>query len=694
MTLPIWPFESLTHRLYDLRRATDMCGIFGIIAKPASGFSATVLQRVTQEIFHLSETRGKDASGALVVLPDRIMVVKSAQRVSYLIAQPEFEQLMASAKDAYEAEAAFAVAGHSRMVTNGTEHEHLNNQPVIKDGHLILHNGIIVNDADLWCLNPSLQRQYQVDTEIFGALLGAGARQGQTLRVSMQAAFVPIKGGNTIAAVRLDEDQMVIGTSNGSMYFWQTMDEGPIVFASERLIAERAAKRLQAQGKAVSVQQLKPGRALAVDLANARLATFSLTDVQPMHVTVNATQARQLVQVPLRHGAKMKAPALSNKLVDIGRLMRIDQAAIRQITRCTQCLLPETFPFISFDTNGVCQVCRRHQPRQLRGVGALKRLADKARRGNGYPDCLVPISGGRDSCYGLHYVKKELGLNPVAYTYDWGFVTDLARRNISRMCGSLGVEHVLVAADIRQKRENVRKNVTAWLKNPALGMIPLFMAGDKMYFYYASLIRRQMELGPVLFSMNWLEKTGFKTGFANINDIQDIDSRVHGKTYSLSVGHKIELLVYYGRQFLTNSEYLNGSIPDTLFAFFSYYLRRKDYDSIFDYLPWDEQIIERTIIEGYEWETSPDTVSTWRIGDGTAPFYNYIYLAVAGFSEHDTFRSNQIREGLITREKALSLIEEENQPRVESFKWYCDIVGIDAVEALKAINQIPKLYPH
>ena len=671
-----------------------MCGIFGIITKPVSGLSAIALESTMLYVFKLSETRGKDASGALVLLPDRIEVIKSAQRVSYLITQPQFKQLMARAKDAYKAEAAFVVVGHTRMVTNGTAQDEFNNQPVIKDGHLILHNGIIVNDDDLWRSNPSLQREYQVDTEIFGALLGAGAGRGQTLIEAMQAAFVQIKGGNTIAALRLDQDQIVIGTSNGSMYFWQSLDEKTVVFASERLIVERTAKRLQEQEKMPLVQQLKPGHAFSVDLTNAVLETFSLTDEQPKQVSVNATKARQLVQIPLNQVGEINAPTLINKLTDIERLMQFDQASIQHIKRCTRCLLPETFPFISFDEKGVCQICRQHQPLELRGVDALQKIADKARRSNGRPDCLVPISGGRDSCYGLHYIKKELGLNPVAYTYDWGLVTDLARRNISRMCGSLGVEHVLIAADIRQKRENVRKNITAWLQAPALGMIPLFMAGDKMFFYYASLIRRQMELGPILFSMNWLEKTGFKTGFANVNDIQDMDASVKGKTYSMGIKNKTKLLGYYGKQFLSNPEYLNSSIPDTLFAFFSYYLQRKDYDSIFDYLPWDEKTIENTILQGYEWETSPDTTSTWRIGDGTAAFYNYVYLSVAGFSEFDTFRSNQIREGLINREKALSLIEEESQPRVESFKWYCDTVRIDAIATLNVINKIPKLYPH
>ena len=67
-------------------------------------------------------------------------------------------------------------------------------------------------------------------------------------------------------------------------------------------------------------------------------------------------------------------------------------------------------------------------------------------------------------------------------TYDLGMVTDLARRNIARICGTLGVENIIVAADIHWKRENIKKNIIALLKSPELGMIPLFMAGDKYFF--------------------------------------------------------------------------------------------------------------------------------------------------------------------------------------------------------------------
>ena len=110
--------------------------------------------------------------------------------------------------------------------------------------------------------------------------------------------------------------------------------------------------------------------------------------------------------------------------------------------------------------------------------------------------------------------------------------------------------------------------------------------------------------------------------------------------------------------------------------------------NIFDYISWIETEVENILINKYDWETDPGTTSTWRIGDGTTAFYNYIYYVVAGFTENDTFRSNQIREGLITRKEALRKLEIENHNdnlRFESSnKWTMDkkslMIALDLIK--------------
>ena len=143
---------------------------------------------------------------------------------------------------------------------------------------------------------------------------------------------------------------------------------------------------------------------------------------------------------------------------------------------------------------------------------------------------------------------------------------------------------------------------------------------------------------------------------------------------------------------LSSAGYFNRSLWDTISGeYYRSFTTKSDYYHLFDYWKWDEKLIENTL-DQYGWERAVDTKTTWRIGDGTVAFYNYIYYLVAGFTEHDTFRSNQIREGEITREDALKLVKEENMPRYANIKWYLDTLGMDFREVISLINNIPKMY--
>ncbi|MEI6463045.1 MAG: hypothetical protein WCO33_05295, partial [bacterium] len=355
---------------------------------------------------------------------------------------------------------------------------------------------------------------------------------------------------------------------------------------------------------------------------------------------------------------------------------------INSLKRCTKCILPESMPFITFDDDGICNYCKNYIKQTHKGIEELKNEISKYDLDKKNANCIVSFSGGRDSSYALHYAKKVLGLTPLAYSYDWGMLTDLGRRNQARMTGALGVEHILVSAEIQRKREYIRKNVLAWLKRPEIGMIPLFMAGDKQYFHNLNKLRKDTNIDLVIYGDNALEKTDFKYGFADVK----LDSKV-GKAYDIGFSKTWQLLWYYWKNYLKNPLYINSSLFDTFTAYYSSYFVKKDYVYLFRYLKWEEKEIEDTLIKKYDWETSPDTKSTWRIGDGTASFYNYIYFVLAGITENDTFRSNQIREGMITRDEALIKVINDNIPRVESIIWYCNTIGIDAVNAINLINK-------
>lgn len=682
-----------------------MCGIFGLFANPSSGLTPKAIKTILSRIMILSESRGKEAAGVALLNQGTVQVYKQAVPVSEMLRTQEFKMLIdrSLTHSKGKLNQPVTIVGHSRLVTNGDQNTSGNNQPVMTPDVVGVHNGIIVNEQELWSKFPHFQRQTDVDTEVLFFLISHFIRQTGSLVKGAQCAYEEIYGVANIAVFLRDFGQLMLATNNGSLYFCTNESGSVIIFVSEEYILKTLITKLNLEDKIgkLRITQLRPGRGMLIDLVDTSINEFSLDKISTEGMPVEKTGADLTIKEivgPDDAGKSARRPDIQKAPARTDWIMaefEKNKAAISTLRRCKKCVLPETVPFINFDEEGVCVDCRRQEQMSRRvylGPEALRDAVEPYRSRDGGPDCLVPLSGGRDSCYALHYFKRVLNMNPLAYTYDWGMVTDLARRNISRMCSRLGVEHILVSADIAKKRRYIRQNVEAWLSKPDLGIIPLFMAGDKHFFYHAHRLRKHSGINLMIFAMNSLENTDFKTGFCGMGRCQG-EGRKGGYDTPGSKGSS-QLIAYYLKSFLKNPGYLNASLLDTFTAYLIYYLMpiHKDYMLFEDYIKWNEETIVQTLLGEYDWELSPDTTTTWRIGDGTVPFYNYIYYTVAGFTENETFRSNQIREGMITREEAMNYLEEENIPRLESLFWYLNTIGVDPERCIRLIHSIPKLY--
>jgi hypothetical protein len=111
--------------------------------------------------------------------------------------------------------------------------------------------------------------------------------------------------------------------------------------------------------------------------------------------------------------------------------------------------LPETFPGIEFDEEGICQYCQR-SPDPDKRLAQVARLRDKfeqlvgeVRSRPGY-HCLMAWSGGKDSTYTLWLLKKQYRLNVLAYTLDNGFVSPRAMKNMRVVAENLKIDHTIV----------------------------------------------------------------------------------------------------------------------------------------------------------------------------------------------------------------------------------------------------------
>jgi glutamine---fructose-6-phosphate transaminase (isomerizing) len=649
-----------------------MCGIFGFIAAPGAQLGPDRMRSYLCDLFELSQPRGQEASGLAIAIDGGIEVFKRGLAPRRMMRTRDYQDFLHDnlANLPIDADATVqapvAVMGHCRLVTNGAEIATGNNHPVLVDNTVGIHNGIVTNDNALWANYPTLEREHEIDSEVVFRLLDHHTSETGELTTGLQRLFSEIEGSASIAFFRADQRVLGLATNLGSLHLIAIPDAHLLVFASEAYFLECFLKRNKQHFGAAAQhpRQVHTDEACLISLDNPEPVFFNLDPaIQPKPVDIPSIATSPL------------------KIAD-------HSSRVAEIQRCTRCILPSTYPFIEFDANGVCNHCRDYQPMALAGHDTLETTLAKHRSQDGSPDCIVAFSGGRDSSYGLHLLKTEYNMSPIAYSYDWGMVTGIARRNQARMLGKLGIEHILRAADIPAKRRYMRKNIQAWLKRPHLGMVPLFMAGDKFFYDIGRQLRRELNIPLVIFCAgNELERTDFKGGFAGVRENQ------HGqRLFAFSAANKIQIAGFYASQYLFNPAYLNESLLDTAHSFRSSFISKDDFLYLFHHLPWDEDTINDTLINDYGWETAPHTDNTWRIGDGYTTFINHIYYSIAGFSEFDTFRSLQIRKGLIDRDAALAMTAFDNQPDMQILSEFTQQVGLNLEEVMSRIDMIPKLY--
>jgi len=120
--------------------------------------------------------------------------------------------------------------------------------------------------------------------------------------------------------------------------------------------------------------------------------------------------------------------------------------------RCKKCLISKNYPNTKFDDKGICNYCNEGKDYSISAELAdrIKRKGElrddfertvKTYKGKKY-DCVIGLSGGKDSIYLLYLMKEKYGLNCLAFTVDNGLISDHAKENIDIAVNALGLDHI------------------------------------------------------------------------------------------------------------------------------------------------------------------------------------------------------------------------------------------------------------
>jgi hypothetical protein len=327
------------------------------------------------------------------------------------------------------------------------------------------------------------------------------------------------------------------------------------------------------------------------------------------------------------------------------------------VTRCTRCILPQSFPGISFDEQGVCSLCIQHKPQRSR-VGR-RELLERIRSVGPGPryDCVVPLSGGKDSTYILLCAVRDLGLRVIAANYDSGYQSETARRNVARSCKALGVPLVTMAPDRDLQRRVLREML---LVSETLGCFTRTCTTcEFMLRTLAMGVARKHSVPIILWGSSALESP---------NDAAYSDYR-HGRAPSQILATKLARL----RSLRLTCGQLGRLVPHVIaYTATSIRLRRSAGAPIryilnpyglmpfpesrptvihfFDYATWDPQAATDLLRQELGWE-HPDGREA-RFDCRLYCFVEHRRLKLEGITDSGVIDCRLIREGRRTREEA------------------------------------------
>lgn len=609
-----------------------MCGIFGVLGEEWNSSSGS---KLLLKLASLSQRRGSDSAGFFLLDPLSIQVQRGNEDIQQQLKIADKKGLFTKCQ---------AFAGFTRLATHGLDDSSNEGQPLVLNNVIFIHNGIVTNFQEF--VDSS-----SIDSLAIGRLLANG-------EISLESTQARLNEINLLLNELEGEITFILVSTNGCLIAYSNV--GNLYFAKDRKNNTWFASEeyfLRSLGL-LSIDQIALKSVLVLRESDQKTRSLSILPQIRKSKEDNVRLERRILE--------------DNQQTYASFYKCVETIASRQIQRCTRCILPSTFPGISFNFHGVCSLCANWVTPRTQGLSRLHELLEIRTRGS--IPVQVNVSGGRDSSYMLIRLK-EMGFRIKAVTYDWGFVTTSARENIANLCGQLGLEHIVISPNINRNRELVRECIIAWFKKPSLGTIPALMAGDKLQLSTSLQVSRENGNMPIVQGDHWLETTGFKSAFAGAR-FRGF-SQSSGVSYRLSVPSIFRMSLSYFLLVL-RADRKRFSLAKQLFqSAFVYYFRNHRLIHFFNYEPWEEENVNK-LVRQYGWKSNPLSLGKdWRMGDATAPFYNFLYLLLTGFTENDALRSNQIRAGFIERSDALQLVQKENQIDLIGINSYLNLIGID-----------------
>jgi 7-cyano-7-deazaguanine synthase in queuosine biosynthesis len=348
----------------------------------------------------------------------------------------------------------------------------------------------------------------------------------------------------------------------------------------------------------------------------------------------------------------------------------------RTMKYCKKCIITESYLATSFNDKSICNHCVEYKPYH-KGFGEEKLLElIKSVKSEGKYDCVIPLSGGKDSTYILYYAVKKAKLKAIVVNYDSGFQTRTAKDNVRNACRILNVPLIEVKSPGKIQDKLIREsllisekvgsfvnfcgNCEALLRSAAMKVaryykVPfVFWGSTSLESHYNENYERYLNLGRLKKINLSPIANGIKRKFIVLLKEPKKISRIPQKLYRYIGFHSIKYKVFSAIQRFKMKLPMRYVLrPHSIPPFTE---ENPRFIQFYDYISWNSMQDINVLKQELNWN-HPDGRDS-RFDCLLHCFANYNFLKMYNISSDGVNFCNFIREGKMTREEAL--FREEN----------------------------------
>jgi N-acetyl sugar amidotransferase len=338
-----------------------------------------------------------------------------------------------------------------------------------------------------------------------------------------------------------------------------------------------------------------------------------------------------------------------------------------KIIFCRECLYSSTHPLgITFDDTGLCSGCLIHKEKfHLDWNTRWKKLKQIVKlyksKKNNY-DCIVPVSGGQDSYFILHLVRK-LNLNPLVVCYNKYFNTEIGIKNLANLRIKFNCDILFQNVNPVSVKKITRKTLTNFGN-----MYWPVLAGSTVFPVQISV---KYKIPLIIWGAHQgLEQVGMYSHTHNVEM-----ARRYRKDHDL-FGYEAENLL--------NS--FDNVREEDIFQYFypdDFQINRTGTRGIYlgNYVRWDPKSQHELMIKFYNYKSCSfnRTIDTYDYVDchNYMNIHDLLKLYKHGYSKITDHLTREIRFKRIDKNSALKLVKKYETNKIKNSKLFCDWLGID-----------------